>query len=831
MFLSNMAVSKIFQKPGTMALSAPNGARFKHSVVHQDKPVSIRRRGQPVKNENISSKQKEDTGWMKIIPSEIKTKIKIQPPYEEKKRKNSVPKSKTTGDAPALIASSDVSSSSTVSAELPKLARRPVGYQTCRWNTTGSENLSYSLHRSPYRAMDSKQNSTCTRKDIECGEENNEKVSQLNAFGGKLKMIVCAGLAGAAVAIGYYLCGWPAVIPVSLVALIIYLVTGRRWRWFYVAAKTIKRDLTALVGFIKLVIMSRSLQKGNVSIVEVFRRNAAKFPDKTMIVFEGTEWTFKDVDDYSNQVAHVFKSEGFRKGDIVALFLENRPEFIGLWLGLAKIGVIVPLINYQLRQESLLHSFSIGKAQAVIFGSELSSAMQEIAGNLGSSVGLYRWTDKGAGPQESDLGKNLNELIAAASKTVPELPDKLCYTDKILYIYTSGTTGLPKAAVITGARYIFLAGAMHNVVGFRQDDRFYTPLPLFHTAGGCLVVGQALIFGASIVIRRKFSASSYFDDCRESGATVAQYIGEMCRYILSTPAKPEDKDHKVRIIFGNGLRPQIWKPFVERFNIPRVAEFYGATEGNANIVNVDNTFGAIGFVSRIVPSLYPISIIKADPDTGEPIRGPDGLCQVCGPDEPGVFIGKIIVNDPSREFLGYVDKSASEKKVVRDVFTKGDAAFLSGDVIVSDEFGYLYFRDRIGDTFRWKGENVSTTEVEAIVSNLVNYRDSIVYGVEIQNQEGRVGMAAILDHDNALDLVALAEGLSQKLPPYARPQIIRRLEKVDVTGTFKLKKVELQKEGYDPRQIKDKLYYWSNGKFELLTAEAYDAIQNGKIRF
>lgn len=148
-------------------------------------------------------------------------------------------------------------------------------------------------------------------------------------------------------------------------------------------------------------------------------------------------------------------------------------------------------------------------------------------------------------------------------------------------------------------------------------------------------------------------------------------------------------------------------------------------------VNIDNTVGAIGFVSRILPFVYPISIIRADPDTGEPIRGADGLCQLCAPGEAGVFIGKITANNPTRAFLGYVDKKASSKKIVNDVFRRGDAAFLSGDVLVADELGYLFFKDRTGDTFRWKGENVSTSEVEAQVSNVAEYRDTVVYGVEV----------------------------------------------------------------------------------------------------
>lgn len=306
----------------------------------------------------------------------------------------------------------------------------------------------------------------------------------------------------------------------------------------------------------------------------------------------------------------------------------------------------------------------------------------------------------------------------------------------------------------------------------------------------------------------------------------------MCRYCLSTPEQSTDTTHNLRLVFGNGLRPQIWPQFVKRFNIPRVAEFYGATEGNANIVNIDSTVGSIGFVSRILPQVYPISIIKADPDTGEPIRDKNGLCQECKPNEPGVFIGKITAN-PSRSFLGYVDKKASEKKIVRDVFRKGDSAFLSGDILSADERGNLFFVDRTGDTFRWKGENCSTSEIEAQVSNEAGYRDCVVYGVEIVNVEGRAGMAAITDPERTLDLKALGDNLRKSLPTYARPQFIRVLEKIDMTGTCKLKKVDLQKEGFDPNLIEDKIYFL-NAKiqeYEALTIEVFNKIQNQELRF
>ncbi|KAJ8679469.1 hypothetical protein QAD02_015256 [Eretmocerus hayati] len=645
-----------------------------------------------------------------------------------------------------------------------------------------------------------------------------------------LAMLAIAGL-GALVAAIWFYWGPFYIIQLAVVIIVAYFVAGGRLTWFYVAFKTAPRDLRAIIKYVKLLWEIKGHEKKNRSVSDVFQQHVARNPNKAALIYEDQEWTFQQLEDYSNKVAAVFKSHGYKKGDTVGLLLENRPEYVGIWLGLSKLGLIIPLINTNLKKNSLLHSINIGMCQALIYGADFADAMRDISNQLDAKLALYRLSDSPGMSPDGLKEKDLITLLADASSAPPVVQAKGCYEDKLMYIYTSGTTGLPKAAVITNYRFMFIASAIHHLASFKSSDRFYTPLPLYHTAGGVMSIGQCLLHGATVIIRKKFSASAFFSDCIKYECTVAQYIGEMCRYILAVPPKPEDKKHKIQVIFGNGLRPQIWREFVDRFNIPRVCEFYGATEGNANIVNIDNTVGAIGFVSRIMPFVYPISIIKVD-EEGEPIRNAKGLCQVCEPHEPGVFIGKIIPNNPSRAFLGYVDKKASKSKIVHDVFAKGDSAFLSGDILVADEFGYLYFKDRTGDTFRWKGENVSTSEVEATVSNLVNYRDCIVYGVEVHGAEGRAGMAAIYDEDGSLNVDKLASDVKDQLPTYARPQFIRILTKIDLTGTFKLKKKDLQLEGYDPKKVHDKLFYMdSKAGYQPLTQDAYDQIQMGKIRF
>lgn len=645
-----------------------------------------------------------------------------------------------------------------------------------------------------------------------------------------LIMFLVAGLLGCLAMLAVYT-GPVFLVQLLVVILVAYLVSGGRFRWFYVALKTAPRDIRAISGYIKLRWIIRSHERKNRSVADVFQQHVRRHPNKVCFIFEDQEWTFQQVEDYSNKIATVFKTQGYRKGDVVAVFLENRVEFIAIWLGLSKLGIIVPLINTNLRKIALLHSLKVSKCQALIYNAELADAVSDVVDSLDPNFPLYRLGSLPDSSKASKLNeKDLTAVLADVSSAPPVLQEKGCYNDKLLYIFTSGTTGLPKAAVITNSRYMFIATGIFVMGKFRSSDVIYTPLPLYHTAGGAMAVGSALLHGATVVIRKKFSASAYFPECIKHKCTIGQYIGEMCRYILAVPPRPEDTRHSVRLMVGNGLRPQIWPEFIERFKIPQIVEFYGATEGNANIVNVDNTVGAVGFVSRIIPSVYPISIIKVNAE-GEPIRNAKGLCQECEPNEPGVFVGKI-ANNPSRAFLGYVDEKASEKKVVHDVFNKGDSAFISGDILIADEFGYLYFKDRTGDTFRWKGENVSTSEIEAIISNVVSYRDCIVYGVQIPGLEGRAGMAAIHDEKGTLDINKLAVDLKEHLANYAIPRFIRILTKIDLTGTYKLKKKDLVDDGYDPRRIQDKLYYLTEkSEYQSLTADVYDQIQQGKIRF
>ncbi|CAH1365871.1 unnamed protein product [Tenebrio molitor] len=613
----------------------------------------------------------------------------------------------------------------------------------------------------------------------------------------------------------------------------IFLFTNKRYRWFYIIYKTIGRDIRAGLRFAILNFQLWRYEHGRQTVPKIFTNVASKHPDKVAFYFENEIWTFRDVEKFSNKIAHFFKSEGYKRGDTIALYLESRPEYVCIWLGLAKIGVVTALVNNNLVADPLLHSIKVSDAKAVILGAELTTAVKEVANKL-PKTRYYRLSKDNSTPEYLDGFVDLRRELEGQPDTVPKTDlDKGKPKDKLVFIYTSGTTGLPKAAVITNMRYMFMSLGLHYMTMLSKDDILYDPLPLYHSAGGIVGIGQCLLRGISIVIRKKFSASNFWNDCIKYKCTAAQYIGEICRYILLAHSK-DDKPihHSVKKIIGNGLRPQIWNQFVSKFHIPEVYEFYGATEGNSNLINIDSKVGAVGFVPRYAGAIYPVTLIKCNEMTGVPIRGSDGFCKRCQPGEPGVFIGIVNPKKTVNDFSGYADKKATEKKLIDNVFRKGDLYFNSGDILVQDELGYYYFKDRTGDTFRWKGENVATSEIEAVISNVTNLNDAVVYGVEIPGTEGRAGMVALVDNTKTLDLDKLCKGLKDNLPSYAVPLFVRVMDSVPMTGTFKLKKTDLQQEGFDIEKVKDRLFLYDakNVTYVELTHNKYNDIMTGKIR-
>ncbi|RWS26032.1 Long-chain fatty acid transport-like protein, partial [Leptotrombidium deliense] len=411
-----------------------------------------------------------------------------------------------------------------------------------------------------------------------------------------------------------------------------------------------------------------------------------------------------------------------------------------------------------------------------------------------------------------------------------------CVHDTLFYVYTSGTTGFPKAVISKHYR-MCMSLSLHHPLNLTENDIIYNPFPLYHNLGNFLGVGSALISGRTVVLRKKFSASAFWDDCIKYKCTVAPYIGEAAAYLLKQPPKMTDRLHNVEKMYGLGMRSTIWSTFCQRFGVKQIVELFGSSEGNTNLVNIDNHEGACGFIPVWIPMfvrrlLFPISFVKIDATTSEIIRDSNGFCIACDCGDTGMIVAKIDNNDPLKSFDGYLNKEETEKKIIRNVFRNGDSYFLSGDVLHMDEYGYIYFKDRVGDTFRWKGENVSTNEVEGLISKILNVTECVVYGVQIPNAVGKAGMVAIATSET-IDFKSLYKSMCEILPKYAIPIFIRIMKHVELTSTFKFSKVTLKNEAYDVSLVHDPIYVLEpkSQMYVKLNFELYEDILNAHCFF
>ncbi|MEC7366001.1 MAG: long-chain-acyl-CoA synthetase [Pseudomonadota bacterium] len=549
-----------------------------------------------------------------------------------------------------------------------------------------------------------------------------------------------------------------------------------------------------------------------------------KTPNAIAIYYEDKEISYKELIDRSNKYSQWFLNNNLSKGDVVALMMENRPEFLACWIGITQAGGTVALINTNLSGQPLDYSLGISQASNLILGSELSESFSTASDKTKSNFKTWIQGDYNDSNYFEDLDQCLNDFSADK----PEFDYKITNDDDALYIYTSGTTGNPKAAKISHKRLRLMMLGFKGAVQPNKKDRVYNVLPLYHSAGGVIAVGLALTSGASLVLKRKFSVNEFWDDVHKYKVTIFQYIGELCRYLLNAPYHKHEKDHNLRVVSGNGLRPDIWDNFKERFKITNILEFYGATEGNVSLMNYDGKSGAIGRIPKYMQKILNIHIIKFDIEKEEPIRDENGFCIPCGINEVGEAIGEIILPG---SFEGYVDKTATNKKILVDVFTKGDQYFRSGDLLSKDELGYVYFVDRIGDTFRWKGENVATSEVAEAFAGFDGILETNVYGVSIPGSDGKAGMAA-LSTDRDINLENLYQSLSSSLPSYAQPLFLRIKKEIEITGTFKHRKVELVKEGYNPKEIKEPMYFCDHKTqtYLPLDEELFAKIQNKELK-
>jgi fatty-acyl-CoA synthase len=563
---------------------------------------------------------------------------------------------------------------------------------------------------------------------------------------------------------------------------------------------------------------------------------AVKFGESVALLSDRETFSYREWNGRANRYARWAKSQGLVKGDVVCLLMPNRPEYLAIWLGLARAGLITALINTNVSGASLAHSVNIAAAKALIVDAALLLQLASARGQLNQPLSILAHGAPATGAPEAVMPR-IDEIIETFSDA-PLRPDErvaLTIDDGALYVYTSGTTGMPKAARITHSRLQRMIFGFSAVTNAKASDRMYQCLPMYHSTGGVLATGAVLTVGGSCFIRERFSASDFWNDIVRNQCTMFVYVGELCRYLLNAQPGPNDRAHRIRLCFGNGLRPDIFEAFRDRFGIEQILEFYAASEGNVALFNLDSHPGAVGRVPAWAKRSFPFKIVAYDVERNIDKRDASGRCIECAIDEVGEAIGEILddPNKPASRFDGYADAAATKAKILRDVFRDGDAWFRTGDLLRRDGAGYYYFVDRIGDTFRWKGENVSTTEVSEAIATFPGVREANVYGVAVPGNEGRAGMAAlVVDGVDQFDLAALRAHIAAHLPPYARPVFLRFRRDLDMTGTFKQKKTELVAEGFDLPEGADPVYFDDRalGAYAPITSRFVAALRAGSIK-
>jgi fatty-acyl-CoA synthase len=544
--------------------------------------------------------------------------------------------------------------------------------------------------------------------------------------------------------------------------------------------------------------------------------HAERRPNDLALEGEDERLTWSDVARLSSKVARVFAEAGVRRGDIIALMGRNSPRYVVFTLAATRVGATMALINPHLTGAPLDHAFATSKARIAL--------VDEPFRDLVTSQHVQGGRIIHYGAREGEL-----ERLLGATEETDFPPAEVGAGDDFLYIYTSGTTGLPKPCRISHSRAT-LAGALYGALmfEFRTGDKLYSPLPLYHSNGVLIAVGSCISMGVPLAIREQFSARSFFDDVRRYDATAMIYIGELCRYLLAVPETPQDRQHRLRVAVGNGLRPDIWGTFQKRFGIEHVREFYTATEAPGILMNRDGIEGSVGRPPPLFSRFYKLA--KFDPEESEHLRDERGFCIRPGPGETGELLIKIpsLLTVPGMQYRGYTDRAASDAKILVNVFAKGDRYFRTGDLLRRDEYGYFSFVDRIGDTYRCKGENVSTAEVGDVLSRAAGIREVAVVGLRIPSHDGQFGLAGVVP-ENGFDVAAFQQA-ARELPSYAQPRFVRVLSAIDTTSTNKQQKSRIRREGIDPQQVTDPLYAWSENGYVPLTRSLYDAVIAGTYR-
>jgi fatty-acyl-CoA synthase len=555
----------------------------------------------------------------------------------------------------------------------------------------------------------------------------------------------------------------------------------------------------------------------------LIREQADRLADRIALKFERESVSYGAYNADVNRLATLLGRSGVGPGTVVAILCQNSPLFLTALGAVAKLGAVGALLNTHLDGDALTHVLHASTARLGIADAAAVPALARVAG----THAVRFFVDVEPGAALPSAVHPLDDALPARADE-PIMPD-VRGADVFLYIYTSGTTGYPKPAIVRHVRFTLGGIGLSALLGLQPGETVYAPLPLYH--GESLFVGFAPAFrcGGAFASRRAFSASAFLDDVRRHEAVAFVYVGELCRYLLRQPPSPHDRDHRLRVAAGAGLRADVWRAFQERFAIPRILEMYGATEGNVALQNLDGRVGSVG--KPYAPGQ--IELARYDHARGDLARDVGGFCRPCGPDEAGELLGRIGHADGTMEYDGYTDRAATERKILRDVFAPGDAWFRSGDLLRRDADGYYYFVDRLGDTFRWKGENVATQEVADVLNGTPAVSETSVYGVVVPGADGRAGMAAVvLEDGHAFDGAAFYAHAARHLPRYALPAFVRLVGEMEVTGTLKQRKIALAEDGYDPTRVSDPLFVRDDvvATYRPLTPATLTEIRSGRHR-
>jgi len=569
-------------------------------------------------------------------------------------------------------------------------------------------------------------------------------------------------------------------------------------------------------------IVKNRTENPNLSLGIMVEQNAENLPDHTAFLFEDSSWTWQSLNQESNKISNFFLKLGIESGDIVTIMMENSAEFLFITTGINKIQGISSLININQRKQALIHAFEISEGKWFIIDGSSLKAFNEVFDDLNiakENVFVSNNLENLEHPFR-DLRKILDEI----SQNNPDTTFKSNLRDDSTYIFTSGTTGLPKAAVQNNARLLNPFGML--ALKLTPKDVLYSPLPLYHSLS--MIVGWAAVVqgGSAFGFRKRFSASEFWNDVKKFGATCCLYIGEVPRYLINRPKSEYVENNTFKKMLGLGLRKDIWETFKSRFHVQHILEFYGATEGAGGLFNVNEKPGMIGRIT--IPKS--IIVVKVNEETGEFYKDEQGFLIQCSPGETGMMLAIIL---PTGNFKGYKDKSKTNERVLNNVLEENDSYFNTGDLVSLHEDHWVSFADRFGDTYRWKGENVSTMEVESILNTFEGMDMCNVYGVEMPDAEGKAGMISIVCEDKTFDTDSFSKFISENLPKYTIPIFIRIKDELEFTGTHKLRKVNLRKQGFDVDKIKDRIYFWNSksSKYELFDREQYQNVINGKLKF